>query len=187
MSLVVKAGWLVVLAGLTACGGQSESGGTGGSAGTGASAGSGGSTSGGGGGSGAVDGGSGGTVSGGSGGVGAMGGAPGGGGAPCSSLATAYDEALKKAKACNPAVDMEQCTSTLPDALDCPCAPTYVNPANAEALKTLGDLKYFWDAQKCSEGIACPAIACEAPVAGSCQPDAAGATGTCEDMFTNAK
>lgn len=176
---------------LGACGGKSDSDGAGG---TGAAAGAGG-----GGGSGAVaGGGSGGSATGGSGamggapggsggvgGVAGDGGAPGGGGAPCASLSAAYLDTLKKAKACNPFIDMEECTATVADALDCPCANTYVNPGNSEAMKTLSDLKYFWDAQKCGEGIGCPAIACEPPLSGSCTPDSTGSSGVCQDNFSN--
>ncbi|MBK7584420.1 MAG: hypothetical protein IPI67_29975 [Myxococcales bacterium] len=178
---------LSLVAGLVACGGQSETGGTGGAAGAGGASASGGGGTGavsGGGGSGAVDGGTGGTVAGG-GGVGASGGAPGGGGAPCASLEQGYVETLKKAKVCNPMIDMEQCTKKVPDALACPCGGTFVNAGAAEALKTLGDLKYFWDTQKCGEGIGCPAIACEEPAGAGCDADPAGSSGTCQDMYLN--
>jgi len=181
-------GWLSTAVLLSACGGQSENVGTGGAAGVGGASASGGGGTGavaGTGGSGAVDGGSGGTVSGGSGGIGASGGAPGGGGAPCNSLAEAYVDTLKKAKVCNPFIDMEECTQKVADALMCPCGTTFVNPGNVEAMKTLGDLQYFWDAQKCGDGIGCPAIACEEPALGSCTADSATATGACQDMYTN--
>lgn len=157
-----------------ACGGESTTDGSGGG-GSGASSG--------GGGSGAMDGGIGGTAAGGSG--GALGGAPGGGGAPCSALAQAYDEQLALAKGCNPVLSSEQCTLQIADALACPCGPTFVNPDNGAALATLNELSVQWNAQKCSEGINCPAIACEPPAFGACEVDASTGQGSCQDMFKN--
>lgn len=159
---------------VVACGGESTTDGSGGG-GSGASSG--------GGGSGAMDGGSGGTAAGGAG--GALGGAPGGGGAPCSALAQAYDEKVKVAKGCNPILSSVQCTLQIADALDCPCATTFVNPDNGAALATLNELTVQWNAQKCSEGIACPAIACEPPVFGACEEDASTGKASCQDMFKN--
>lgn len=189
-----KQSWLALSFLLLACGGQSESEGTGGSGGAGAGGSGGGGGSGalggggtgalGGGGTGAVDGGSGGMGAGGSGGT-SVGGAPGGGGAPCSALEAAYTSALASAKSCNPFIDMEECTAKVPDALACPCGLTFVNPSNAQAMKTMADTKYFWDQQKCGEGIGCPAIACEDPALGSCQPDSTNSGGVCQDMYKN--
>lgn len=182
---------LVTAMALAACGGSATSDGSGG---TGAASGSGGtgaaSGSGGSGGSGASSGGgglpSGGAPGGGggpSGGGAPSGGAPGGGGAPCASLQSAYLDTLQKAKACNPFIDFEECTAKVPTELECPCGDTYVNPGNTEALKNLSDLEYFWNAQNCSVGVACPDIACVEPKAGSCQPNAAAATGSCQDVY----
>jgi len=169
--------WLLVPLLFLACGGKSESGGTGGS---GASAGDGGT--------GATDGGTGGG-GGGAGGTsgsgGSVGGAPGGGGAPCSALVQAYEETLLKAKSCNPVLSKLQCTAQVPDALDCPCAPTFVNPDNVEAMKTFEELTYFWKTQGCGATIDCPAISCESPALGACEPDPAAGTGQCTDMFKN--
>ncbi|MFO0566140.1 MAG: hypothetical protein U0263_10795 [Polyangiaceae bacterium] len=154
--------------------GQAESGGTGGASGSG--------------GGGAVSG-SGGTSGGGTGGTGtggvSTGGVSGSGGAPCSVLDTTYAATLVQAKVCNPALDMEQCTAKVPDALACPCAFTFVNAGNASALNSLTELSAQWSLQKCSEGIDCPAIACEAPALGSCKADATTGSGSCQDMFTN--
>jgi hypothetical protein len=189
----MRTGWLSLgsLAFLLACGGESTSDGAGGNAGTG------GGSSGGNGGSGNV--GNGGSGNGGSGAVsgsgglgaaggvggGASGGAPGGGGAPCAALNQAYAETLQSAKQCNPFIDMNECTDQMPDALMCPCASTFVNPGNTQAMSTLKELQAQWNLQKCFEGIGCPAIACEQPAFGTCQPTASGETGACEDLFTN--
>lgn len=189
-----KSLWITIPALLfLACGGESTGDGSGGSGG----AGTGGSGTGGGGnvagtsgsGSGAT------TTTGGTGGGGApggggassggasSGGAPGGGGAPCASLQTAYVETIAKAKVCNPAIDSEQCTAKVPNELECPCGDTHVNPGNTEALKNLNDLTYFWNAQKCGVGVACPDIACQEPKGGACQPDSSGVSGSCQDVY----
>ncbi len=166
--------WLSSFILLVACGGESETDGTGGG-GSGASAGNGGS--------GATDGGSGGTGNGGSG--GALGGAPGGGGAPCSALAQVYSEQIAKAKLCDSLSATQQCTLQVADALECPCGPTFVNPDNGNAITTLNELQAQWNAQKCSEGINCPAIACETPALGACEVDATTGQASCQDMFKN--
>lgn len=163
-----------------ACGGESTSDGSGGSGGGGTSGGGGGTSGGSGnGGSGAVYGGTGGV------GGGSSGGAPGGGGAPCAALNDAYAQALQSAKVCNPFIDFNECMKPVPDALMCPCAQTYVNPGNTQAVATLDELQAQWNLQKCFEGIGCPAIACEQPALGTCEPNAGGDTGTCADLFTN--
>lgn len=158
---------------VAACGGKSDSDGTGGASGSGASAGNGGS--------GATDGGTGGGGTGG----GGTGGAPGGGGAPCSALLQAYGETLAKAKECNPVLSTTQCTAQVADRLDCPCAPTFVNPTNAQALQTLDEISSFWKSQHCGDAIDCPAIACETPALGACEPDPSSGVGHCTDMYTN--
>jgi hypothetical protein len=52
-------------------------------------------------------------------------------------------------------------------------------------MQSLKDIKYFWDQQQCGATIDCPAIACEEPALGSCQPDSTNAGGVCQDMYTN--
>jgi len=55
----------------------------------------------------------------------------------CSDVQTQYAEALKRAKACDPKLSINQCTSTVSGAIGCGC-PTPVNSANAKALDDLG-------------------------------------------------
>lgn len=158
-----------------ACGGSSSDDGSGGS---GASSGAGGSAASsgtGGGGAGGTGGGTGGSA----------GGAPGGGGAPCSALADVYLEQLAAAKACNSSIDVPQCTVEVADALECPCGPTFVNPGNTSAVQSLKELQGQWDVQQCSQGIACPEIACATPTSAVCEPGAADALDSCKDVFTN--
>jgi hypothetical protein len=90
---------------------------------------------------------------------------------------------VAKAKTCNPLIDFESCTTTVPNELECPCGNTYVNAGNTEAMKNLNDLAYFWKAQKCEVGVACPDIACQKPKGGSCEPDSSGVTGQCKDVY----
>jgi hypothetical protein len=165
---------------LVACGGESTSDGSGGG-GSGAQAGSGGGSNGGTSG----NGGSGGGIVGGSGGTGgSTGGATGGGGAPCQALIDGYMETLNSAKKCDPFIDMNECTGQAPNSLICSCAPTYVNPANTQALDMLKQIQEQAAAQNCLP-FGCPAIACEQPALGTCELDAGGNSGTCQDLYTN--
>jgi hypothetical protein len=179
---------------LAACGGSVDGGGTGGagaqagSGGSGAQAGSGGAMGGSGGamgGSGGVTGGSGG-VTGGSGGLGGVAGFGGGtGGGSCGALEQAYSDVLTQAKVCNPFIDMNECTAQVADQLACPCGPTFVNGGNGETIKMLQEIQDQWSAQKCYEGIGCPAIACQPPAGGGCEVDASGKSGSCQDYWLN--
>ena len=155
---------------LIACGGESTSHAGKGAGGSGAQAGSGGSATGGSsgnGGSGAVDGGSGGV-----------------GGSPCQSIIDSYAAVTKSAKVCNPFIDLNECSGTVPNSIACSCAPTYVNPANTEAIENLTHIQEEAFAQGCLP-FGCPAIACEQPVLGTCAPDPGGNSGTCQDLFAN--
>ena len=166
---------------LIACAGKSTTDGTGkGAGGADAQGGSGGSTTGGSsgnGGSGGVDGGSGGIG-------GSLGGASGGGGSPCQAIIDSYGETMKSAKGCNPFIDLNECTGTAPNSIICSCAPTYVNPANAEAIEKLTQIQDEAFARNCLP-LSCPAIACEQPVLGTCEPDPSGNSGTCQDLYAN--
>ena len=64
----------------------------------------------------------------------------------------------------------------------CSCAPTYVNPANAEAIEKLKQIQDEAFAQNCLP-VGCPAIACEQPVLGTCEPDPSGNSGTCQNLY----
>jgi hypothetical protein len=159
---------------LIACGGESTS--HAGKGGSGAQAGSGGDATGGGsgnGGSGAVAGGSGG-----------VGGSVGGGGSPCQAIMDSYAAVMKSMKVCDPFIDLNECTGTVPNSIICSCAPTYINPANTEAIENLEHIQEEAFAQGCLP-FGCPAIACEQPALGTCEPDPSGNSGTCQDLYTN--
>jgi len=98
--------------------------------------------------------------------------------ADCETLEQQYAEQLALAKACNPAVSVEQCTQTVGSDLACQC-PTYVNAANTEALSALAALVTQWNAAGCGDGL--PPCSCANPVGGFCQPDATRTSGNCVD------
>ena len=156
--------WLVVVgAALLACGGQTAKSGTGG----GGSGGSGGSTGG--------SGGAGGTT-GGSGGSGGSGGNP-----QCAELEQEYADYLAQAKSCNSLINSLQCTESIDDSLACPC-PTYVNPANADAVAKLEQLQTAWDALPCQ--VPCPLLTCPAPQGSGCVPNGGGGDADgCQDFW----
>src|SRR5690606_19360236 len=77
--------------------------------------------------------------------------------ARCVELADEYRTALERAKACNPSIDVEQCTEKVDDQLPCPC-PTFINPNNTQAVAALEEAKEAWVAQGCGDDVACPAI-----------------------------
>ena len=128
--------------------------------------------------------------SGGSGGIGgstASGGSAGtAGAASCGSLESQYATALKDAKSCTPNAKTNECTLQVSDQLSCPCAATYVNAGNVDAVKKLGTLGLAWMDGKCSSGVGCPNHFCPPPSSGVCQADATGTTGTCVDAFSDA-
>ena len=103
----------------------------------------------------------------------------------CWDLNTAYINAVKKAKACNPYVmtPMNQCAKQVNTALFCPICPTFINPANSAAVQEMTDLEQKWLALKCDQmELACPAIACEPSKSATCLPGGAGsASGSCVD------
>jgi hypothetical protein len=72
----------------------------------------------------------------------------------------------------------------VPNSIVCSCAPTYVNPANAEAIEMLSQIEDEAFAKNCLPRT-CPAIACEQPVLGGCEPDASGDSGTCRDLYAS--
>jgi Kazal-type serine protease inhibitor domain len=100
---------------------------------------------------------------------------------PCAVLETAYATALAEAKTCDPAIDIEQCTERIGDALACPC-PTSFNPDNA-AAETLKSLKDAWDDQQCGALISCPAVECPEITAATCLPGQSGAEGVCSEIY----
>lgn len=117
---------------------------------------------------------------GGSGGQPGSGGADGGGGTAaddggsatsCGDLEQQYQSLLAQARVCDPANSGKQCSALVDTELACPCA-TYVNPANADALQKLAELKLTWAAQECVEQ--CPAVVCQTPDGAECQPGRTG-------------
>ncbi len=102
----------------------------------------------------------------------------------CDDLQAQYADALARAKACNPALDVETCTAVVDDQLACPCE-TSINPGNAEAAAELADLAAQWQALGCFQDIACPAIACPGVVGGRCGTSGPGNDGSCEDQYAD--
>jgi hypothetical protein len=150
-------GFLVVVA----CGDDAGTGGSGATAGGGegpGAGGPGGSGAGGSGGSGAA-GGAGGATG------GAGGASTGGGGsgpADCDALLTQAYAAIEAAKACNPTIDLNECTEIVPSL----CCPIAVNPANAAAIAELEALLAEIAAQQCQ--VDCPAVPCFKDPQGVC-------------------
>lgn len=103
----------------------------------------------------------------------------------CDEIANEYDAELQLVRICNPLVNALQCTKLHYRALRCPGCGSYVNPANASALARLAELERVWKAQRCGEGIMCPAIDCMDPRSGSCEPTPPGskAPGLCQNQY----
>ena len=103
----------------------------------------------------------------------------------CWDLNTAYINAVKKAKACNPysMSPVDQCAQQVNNALFCPICTTFINPFNSAAVQEMKDLEQKWLALSCDQmEVACPAMACQAPASATCLPGAAGSTGgSCVD------
>ena len=104
---------------------------------------------------------------GGEGGEGESGGSAGAGGkgATCMLLHAQYTEALEAAKSCDPNIDHDTCTESVPDSLACPCL-TYVNANNAELVSEL--MRIRTEADKVCEPQPCPAIVCAPPDRAAC-------------------
>lgn len=112
--------------------------------------------------------------------AGGSGGEGGGKTADCQAIETAYREAVAKAKSCDPAIDIPQCTELVPSELSCPC-DTSINPANAEAVAEMDMHSAQWDAEGCVAE-ACPAVECPNVQGGFCS-SAGGPGGNCEDAL----
>ena len=163
-SMPMKRVFLAWVMAMTACGGTTvvDPGGSGGSGGTGSGTGTGTST---------------GTSTGTATGTGT------GGPSQCAVLEQAYLDAVQDARSCDPFIDFEECTEIINEELRCPCGGTAVNPGNVEAIEELDSIADQWLAAGCGDDIACPAIACEPALGGSCQPAPDGMTGICETVF----
>ena len=94
----------------------------------------------------------------------------------CADLSKAYGIALDQARSCAPSAAAKQCSLQVPDRLACACV-TYVNAGQTAAVQKLNDLRKKWDAAGCNKNLACPAVACFAPQAASCD----AASGKCKD------
>ena len=92
----------------------------------------------------------------------------------CLTIANQYSEAHDAARRCNPDIDVEQCTEAVSVGLACSC-PSFLNPANADALDRLERASSEYQATNCSSGVVCGA--CLGPVRGYCTP-----AGVCEDV-----
>jgi hypothetical protein len=94
--------------------------------------------------------------------------------ASCDIFEQRYAEALAEAKACNPALAVEQCTSQAGSNLVCMC-PTAINPENGRALATMAELADAWKQSGCGlSGIECTCVPFASAI---CDPD----TGLCAD------
>lgn len=98
----------------------------------------------------------------------------------CGVLESEYAALLSDARACDPALDIDQCTTTIPNALACGC-PTPVNPSNAEAVAALAALSAEWQERGCYQDAICPAVECDTLVGTVCTPTT-GASGQCEGI-----
>lgn len=105
----------------------------------------------------------------------------GGAGEPdCDQLERDYAEQLKLARGCYLAVSMWQCSLRVDDELRCAC-PTYVNPANEEAVAKLAELQASWSKKDCGW---CTNASCVATESGFCEPAPQGSAveALCEDQ-----
>lgn len=101
----------------------------------------------------------------------------------CDAIASAYRQKLEEAKACDAAIDFEQCTELLPGGLPCGCN-TFVNPST-DAYPTLLELLAKWQDRDCGADVQCEACD-EDPVAGACTSDSGNARiDTCADVRAN--
>jgi hypothetical protein len=124
-----------------------------------------------------IDGGGGGAAAAGGGSTGGSGGNP-----SCESISAQYADALAQAKTCDPFAKKLECTTEINSVLACGW-PTYVNPANAQALDLLNELGTEWQKMGCVLPTPCP-FGCPAPQGSSCvQGGGTGDSGHCEDSF----
>ncbi len=101
----------------------------------------------------------------------------------CEQLVAEYLQAVEQARDCNPAVSSLQCTAQVDDAVICSC-PTFVNPANGQALNDMAALNLAFDQQGCGDLIDCPPQACPDLQGGHCIPQGS-ASGSCEDVLVD--
>ncbi|MFZ5897007.1 MAG: hypothetical protein ACOY0T_38470 [Myxococcota bacterium] len=91
----------------------------------------------------------------------------------CVDLQTRATKAVELAKACNPALSVEQCTLSVTNGFACGC-PTFVNPKNTMALEELKRVQAEYMQSMCVSNVICGP--CAPPGHGYCSPN-----GRCED------
>lgn len=102
----------------------------------------------------------------------------------CTDLLERYGSALALAQRCSggsSSPSLETCSETVPTSLACGC-PTYVNPANAQALETLRSLRRTWQTLGCDMNVFCAPVSCYTPRGATCAPDPDRQNGLCSDL-----
>jgi len=96
----------------------------------------------------------------------------------CASLIQQYASALTAAKACNVALNSEQCQQEVDTSLSCPGCKTWVHDT-----KPVDDVRQLWQQAGCDKiHRPCPAIACIAPGKGNCVASSASGPGICTGL-----
>jgi hypothetical protein len=93
----------------------------------------------------------------------------------CDTIENEYASLSEAAKRCSPDIDIEQCTVSVSIGLACAC-PSFVNPANADAIEELESVSAEYRDSDCSTGVVCGQ--CLVPERGMCSP-----AGVCVDVF----
>ena len=96
------------------------------------------------------------------------------GGGECEAILTDVYAAMELAKACNPSIDVEQCTVIL----EGPCCPVAVNPQNTQAVADFEAAMADLTAGGCQ--VPCPAIPCLEDPVGLCSGE--GTVGSCTEQ-----
>ncbi|MBK6514211.1 MAG: hypothetical protein IPM79_18930 [Polyangiaceae bacterium] len=96
------------------------------------------------------------------------------GGGDCDAILTEVNAAMELAKACNPSIDVEQCTVIL----EGPCCPVAVNPQNTQAVADFEAAMADLTAGGCQ--VPCPAIPCLEDPVGLCTGE--GTVGSCTEQ-----
>jgi hypothetical protein len=93
----------------------------------------------------------------------------------CGDIESQYSTAVAEAKACNPALSIDQCTELIPVGLPCSCH-TFTNPANTDAGATMRELERVYAQNECGADIECEP--CINPSSAFCSPE-----GRCEHRW----
>lgn len=97
----------------------------------------------------------------------------------CAQLSTAFSKAVQDAKACNPYINSLQCQIKTKNSLGCPCL-TFIEKANAAAIKSMNEAQSKWTAQGCAEWD-CGRSCGPEPKSAICQMTSVGTQGICQD------